>query len=160
MAALQESSHSPLLSLVNAKPLAWALIVALTFVLLFGLRIGVLQIAPAVAGLVVLLGTESLGSSDVWSPYYRISLTTLKGGLTVPRHLCERDPPPGHRAGPPPGRDLLHAVPRQAPANHLGNVLVIGSGGGNDVAIALKQGAKHVDAVEIDPQIYPPTESG
>jgi hypothetical protein len=33
------------------------------------------------------------------------------------------------------------------------DVLVLGSGPGNDVAYALKSGAKHVDAVEIDPVI-------
>ncbi len=32
-------------------------------------------------------------------------------------------------------------------------VLVLGSGGGNDVAAALRNGARHVDAVEIDPVI-------
>lgn len=34
------------------------------------------------------------------------------------------------------------------------NVLVVGAGGGNDVAAALRHGAKHVDAVEIDPAIF------
>lgn len=34
------------------------------------------------------------------------------------------------------------------------NILVIGAGTGGDVAIALSQGAKHVDAVEIDPMLY------
>ena len=33
------------------------------------------------------------------------------------------------------------------------NVLVLGAGSGTDVAAALKHGAKHVDAVEIDPAI-------
>ncbi len=34
-----------------------------------------------------------------------------------------------------------------------GNVLVVGAGTGNDVALALARGAEHVDAVEIDPKI-------
>jgi spermidine synthase len=34
------------------------------------------------------------------------------------------------------------------------DVLIVGSGGGNDVSGALLQGAKSVDAVEIDPGIY------
>ena len=38
--------------------------------------------------------------------------------------------------------------------NSLRNVLIIGAGSGSDVAIALAEGAKHVDAVEIDPRIY------
>ena len=33
------------------------------------------------------------------------------------------------------------------------NVLILGAGSGTDVAAALSHGAKHVDAVEIDPTI-------
>jgi hypothetical protein len=33
-------------------------------------------------------------------------------------------------------------------------VLIVGAGSGNDVAVALLHGARHVDAVEIDPRIY------
>ena len=33
----------------------------------------------------------------------------------------------------------------------LGNVLIVGSGTGNDAAVALSEGARHVDTVEIDP---------
>jgi SAM-dependent methyltransferase len=36
----------------------------------------------------------------------------------------------------------------------LDDVLVIGAGGGNDVAAALAKDAGHVDAVEIDPKLY------
>ena len=44
------------------------------------------------------------------------------------------------------------------PYKHLGDrgpgrVLIVGAGNGNDVAVALAQGAEHVDAVEIDPVI-------
>jgi spermidine synthase len=39
-------------------------------------------------------------------------------------------------------------------AQSLDRVLIIGSGAGNDVAAALRHGAKEVDAVEIDPLIY------
>jgi SAM-dependent methyltransferase len=38
-------------------------------------------------------------------------------------------------------------------ASHAGRVLVVGAGTGNDVAAALRHGASHVDAVEIDPVI-------
>ena len=39
-------------------------------------------------------------------------------------------------------------------AEHPNRALIIGSGAGNDVAAALRHGARHVDAVEIDPLIY------
>src|SRR5205814_2308136 len=35
----------------------------------------------------------------------------------------------------------------------FGEVLVLGAGSGTDVAAALRHGARHVDAVEIDPAI-------
>jgi spermidine synthase len=38
-------------------------------------------------------------------------------------------------------------------ADQIGHVAVVGSGTGNDVAAALRRGATHVDAVEIDPAL-------
>ena len=38
-------------------------------------------------------------------------------------------------------------------ANPMDDVLIVGAGSGSDVAIALSKGAKHVDAVDIDPRI-------
>jgi hypothetical protein len=42
---------------------------------------------------------------------------------------------------------------QRSPGNPLNNVLIIGAGSGSDVAIALSKGAKHIDAVDIDPRI-------
>lgn len=39
-------------------------------------------------------------------------------------------------------------------ALHRDRVLIVGAGAGNDAAAALRSGADHVDAVEIDPLIY------
>jgi hypothetical protein len=47
--------------------------------------------------------------------------------------------------------DYFELPYRFVPAPH--NVLVVGAGTGNDVAAALRHGAEHVDAVEIDPGI-------
>ncbi len=99
---------------------------------------------------VFLLG--SLDPADSWSPYYRVTAgnTTVTGSVGVKVNgiphqsivpldrLTQEQPfylyPYGHLpAGPP------------------GDVLIVGAGTGNDVAVALAQGATHVDAVEIDP---------
>ena len=63
-----------LLSFLDAKPVVWALMVAAVMLLLYGRRTGLLQVV-AVVGLVMLLWSESLSSSDIWSPYYRISVS-------------------------------------------------------------------------------------
>jgi SAM-dependent methyltransferase len=39
------------------------------------------------------------------------------------------------------------------PGNPIEDVLIVGAGSGSDVAIALSKGAKHIDAVDIDPRI-------
>jgi SAM-dependent methyltransferase len=41
----------------------------------------------------------------------------------------------------------------RAATRSLDDVLIVGAGSGTDVAIALSKGAKHVDAVEIDPKL-------
>jgi len=47
---------------------------------------------------------------------------------------------------------LYYDLPYAAAAN-TGDVLILGAGGGNDVAAAVRAGARHVTAVEIDPAI-------
>jgi SAM-dependent methyltransferase len=49
---------------------------------------------------------------------------------------------------------LPHALNRDAGGKPFEDVLIIGAGSGNDVSRALQWGARHVDAVEIDPVIY------
>lgn len=138
------------LAFANAKPLVWALIIALAFAVLYGRRIGVIQ-AAAVLCFVIMLGVQSLTSADIWSPYYRISVARLgHGQFTISVNGI-----PHQEIMPLGRRPKIYSDPyTEAPANSLRNVLVIGAGNGNDVASALRAGAKHVDAVEIDPQIY------
>ena len=68
-----------LLSFLDAKPVVWALIVALVMLLVYGRRAGLIQIVAVVA-VVMLLWSESLSSSDIWSPYYRISVQESSPG--------------------------------------------------------------------------------
>lgn len=56
---------------------------------------------------------------------------------------------PSRQPAPPTATD----DPRDAASDAEFRVLVVGAGGGNDVAAALRHGATHVDAVEIDPAI-------
>jgi hypothetical protein len=139
-----------LLSFLDAKPVVWALVVAVVMLLLFGRRTGLLQVA-AVVTLVTLLWSESLSSSDIWSPYYRISVTKA-GGDT---YAINVNGIPHQNIIPARKLQKVYSLPYlHAPGNPLNNVLIIGAGTGDDVANALREGAKHIDAVEIDPQLY------
>jgi hypothetical protein len=137
------------LSFLDAKPVVWALIVALVMLLLYGTRVGLLQVVAVVA-VVLLLWSESLSSSDIWSPYYRISVTGAGGQYSVNVNGI-----PHQNIIPARKLQKVYSQPYlDAPGNTLGNVLIVGAGTGDDVANALRHGAKHIDAVEIDPQLY------
>jgi SAM-dependent methyltransferase len=50
--------------------------------------------------------------------------------------------------------ELIYQTPYlRLPGKVAGDVLIVGAGSGSDVAIALREGARHVDAVDIDPRI-------
>ena len=139
-----------LLSFLDAKPVVWALVVAAVMLLLFGRRIGLLQVI-AVVTLVILLWSESLSSTDIWSPYYRISYTNA-GHDT---YAVNVNGIPHQNIIPARELQKVYSLPYQhAPGNPLNNVLIIGAGTGDDVANALREGARHIDAVEIDPELY------
>jgi spermine/spermidine synthase len=104
-----------------------------------------------------------------WSPYYRITLEELPPPAGWPHpavylvevnhdyHQKMLDLSPQFTARYPKVEPNSAGLPtyelpyRLVP--HPGRVLVVGAGTGNDVAAALRHGAAHVDAVEIDPTI-------
>jgi hypothetical protein len=137
------------LSFLDAKPVVWALIVAVVMLLLYGRRTGLLQVVAVVA-VVMLLWSESLSSTDIWSPYYRISYIKAGDQYAVNVNgIPHQNIVPNNKLGKTYSLPYLHD-----PGNPLRNVLIIGAGTGDDVANALRKGARHVDAVEIDPQLY------
>jgi hypothetical protein len=141
------------LSFIDAPPIAWGVIVAVIFVAVLA-RPRYVVLAPIMAVLIV-LGVLSFAPRTQWSPYYRITTTPVGADGSVGIDVNGR---PHQRIMP---LDYLQAHQSfrfepyaHAPANALNDVLIVGAGSGNDVAIALSQGAAHVDAVEIDPLLY------
>jgi SAM-dependent methyltransferase len=143
------------LSFVWAPPLAWGAVVTILFILLQANRRWLLQ-GACLTAMLVFLGVETFTPRFSWSPYYKITQTrTSATDITI---SVDGIPHQGTA-------DVLHD-PNQVngyrqwpyqdagPRNPLDNVLVVGAGNGNDVAVALAHGAKHVDAVEIDPKLY------
>ena len=141
-----------LLSFLGAPPLAWGMVVAVALLLLVDGRNRVWQL-PVLAVMLLLLGLESLVSTDSWSPYYKIRLIPQPSGAVS---LQVNGIP--HQTMEPAARRLeaitLYGLVYQRTRSIPNNVLIVGAGTGVDVAVALKKGVQHVDAVEIDPRIH------
>jgi hypothetical protein len=149
------------LSFLWLPPIAWGAVASAVLVALIWRRSRWWQIGALMAVL-VLLGIESASPLDHWSPYYKVSAihtpwTVVHG---VPTHgvitVWANNIP--HQTAYPVSTlrrlEPFYFYPyRHVDRRHLNNVLIVGAGTGNDVAVALSEGAKHIDAVEIDPII-------
>jgi protein-L-isoaspartate O-methyltransferase len=140
------------LSFLDLPPLAWGVIAAGGLAALLGRSARWWQLAAA-CGVVALLGMDSFAPHEQWSPYYKISVE--RTGTSAPALYVTANNVPYQAA-----RSLAVLREQKAfyfyPYRHvarasLHNVLVIGAGLGNDVTVALSEGARHIDAVEIDP---------
>lgn len=153
-----------LLSILGTPPVVWVLLGLLALVPFF------LHQRWFFAVFALILAAMAIPQRHVyWSPYYRISMTevTPPSGwphpaayyvdvnhdyhqkmLDLSPEFVSRFPDvePNHT-----GR-ATYELPYQLVPNP-GRVLVVGAGTGNDVAAALRHGATHIDAVEIDPFI-------
>lgn len=137
-----------ILAFLGAEPIVWGTASALIF--LWAIRprtpaMLALVVLPLVA-LVVTLGIESREDGVIWTPYYKAQSVPLgEDGVGVfvngIPHWFQTD-------ATDPIYETLYE--RRASSAAPGRVLVIGAGSGNDVARALREGASHVDAVEID----------
>ncbi len=139
------------LSFLRLPPLAWGLVAGAVVVAMVLPRIPSLPQIAGIGVLVVVLAIESFSPNLSWSPYYKVKAVSnpdLDGNLQVDvngvPHQVHQTPEFA------PGKGVYDVV--RPPS--LDDVLVIGAGGGNDVAVALDKGARHVDAVEIDPRLY------
>jgi SAM-dependent methyltransferase len=147
------------LSFLRAPPLAWGAIAVLIILWLEAPRFnvtGLLQVGGC-AVILIVLAMETFSAGTSWSPYYKIEAEPserVSGAL-----LVDVNGLPHQAYFPAVGPDgftnpVYNLTYDSIPDNALDDVLVIGAGGGNDVSVALERGAKHVDAVEIDPRLY------
>ena len=144
------------LSLLGTPPLAWGAVIVVAFVILLHERRPILQLAPLL-GLLLLFAVGTFYPRSTWSPYYLIrwhEQATEQGpvqDVSVNRipHQAVMSTEARRELGP------FYFLPYQRMARETpGDVLIVGAGTGSDVAIALDDGASHVDAVEIDPKLY------
>ena len=143
-------------SYLELPPYCWFLPVVL-LVLYFSRRRDAVQIASAAATL-VLAGISAVSaygefaSADVhWSPYYKIVHVPQEGTIST-NNIGHQQMVDVREWGP--AYSMPHLLVRDAGAAPFEDVLIVGAGSGNDVAAALRGGARRVDAVEIDPRIH------
>ena len=138
------------LSFLGLGPVVWGALLAIAFLWLTPAG-GFAGRWAAVAAVAVVLTLGSLAPHDVWSPYYRVTVYDADAGGRIPVRVNSLP----HQAMLP--LDEIRGAFYAEPYTHLvrppGNVLIVGAGNGNDVALALAEGADHVDAVEIDPRL-------
>src|SRR5579859_2066845 len=140
------------LSFLDQPPGTWGCIAAAGLVVLLLPRARWWQLIAA-GGVAALLILESVSPAQQWSPYNKLTYYRTRGA-TPALYVSANNIP--YQAA----RSLAVMHKQKAfyfyPYRHiaraaLGDVLIIGSGTGNDAAVALSEGARHVDTVEIDP---------
>jgi len=140
------------MSFLDLPPVSWGAMIAVGLGLLYGRRGRWWQWLPLVA-VVVLLAIESASPVEFWSPYYKI--TAVQPAHTHGELIVSANDIP-HQTVYPIARlrriESFYFFPyRHVNRGSLRNVLIIGAGTGNDVGVALAEGARHIDAVEVDP---------
>ncbi|MDQ6934321.1 MAG: methyltransferase domain-containing protein [Actinomycetota bacterium] len=144
------------LSYLGAPPLVWFTIIGVLFIALLGRPAMSVSITVLIAILVMFLYPLLHDTGDFWSPYYKVSTSKVNDGNGGIAWNVAVNGVPHQRLTSAATREVEEPYYLQTYAQTPrppGNVLIVGAGTGTDVAIALKQGAKHVDAVEIDPTL-------
>ena len=98
------------------------------------------------AGALGIVHHMEIGS--LWSPYYRITIFQDKADTVVEvNHIFHQSMAPVAQ------KEYFYQWPYTVFGDTFDEVLILGAGSGTDVAAALRHGAKHVTAVDIDPVI-------
>ncbi|MEO7117678.1 MAG: spermidine synthase [Candidatus Limnocylindrales bacterium] len=141
------------LSAAGTDPPVWYGVVGILFVLLLlGATSRWWSKLIGAGAMIAVFGfiTGNVVPGEIWSPYYRIDTWNSTIGLFInvngiPHQVLH--PVDGSK------EEFYEQIYKWFPDRTYDNVLIVGAGSGSDAALALARGAKHVDAVEIDPAI-------
>jgi spermidine synthase len=142
-----------LLSWLELPPVVWfgvAFAAALPFIVRLqpsaGSRtVSIVNVLLLLASLFIVYRMEG---GSLWSPYYRITLFQDGADTVVEvNNIFHQSMAPVEK------KEYFYQWPYTVFGDTFDDVLILGAGTGTDVAAALRHGAKHVDAVEIDPVI-------
>jgi hypothetical protein len=96
------------------------------------------------------IGRTRNGSESYWSPYYAVEYWPDKLWIFV-NNIGHQGMVPFNTGGG--SYSLIHLLQKAVDGLPFEDALIIGAGSGNDISHALRNGVRHVDAVEIDPVI-------
>ena len=140
------------LSAAGTGPLVWFLVLAViasALGVVNGLSRSSVVTAGSLAGVILVVLTTAVPGRS-WSPYYRIDEYEVGGIKAIDVNgIPHQALWPLDQISDP----FYEQVYRWFPGRTYDNVLIVGAGSGTDVAVALANGASHIDAVEIDPAI-------
>ena len=141
-----------LISFLGSPPGVWFTIAALA-ALALPQRRGAVRVVNAAILLGVVVWTTQLGSSSLWSPYYRIDVQKFADGgriIFVNNIGHQAMGPYAARARSPFYLAPFHTFHFPSSTREL----IIGAGSGTDADMAVHNGIGSVTGVELDPTIY------
>jgi Spermine/spermidine synthase domain len=137
-----------LVSWLELPPSVWfgvAAAAALPFIVQDRRWIAAVNVALLAGSLAVV---QRMEAGSLWSPYYRITIFQDKADTVVEvNHIFHQSMAPVAQ------KEYFYQWPYAVFGDSFDEVLILGAGSGTDVAAALRHGAKHVTAVDIDPVI-------
>ncbi len=137
-----------IISWLEMPPVVWfAVVAAAALMVMIDRRRLVVSVNIALLALALFV-VYRMQAGSLWSPYYRITVFQDQSDTVVEvNHIFHQSMAPVAQ------KEYFYQWPYSTFGDSLGEVLVLGAGTGTDVAAALKHGARHVDAVDIDPVI-------
>jgi SAM-dependent methyltransferase len=140
------------MSYFHLPPTVWFVPTVLLMLYFAGWRNPVQVTAAAATFVLAGIGAHGLltHGKPSWSPYYKVAYGPGLRTIAT-NHIGHQEMV--HIASYGTAYLLPYLLNRDAGGRPFEDVMIIGAGSGNDVAAALRSGAKRVDAVEIDPRI-------
>jgi SAM-dependent methyltransferase len=145
-----------ILSFLNAPSVVWGVVAAACYLGLAAPKRRLVTAAWIVA-LLYALTLETMTPGVSWSPYYKVTAREVPnmgpGFLQIDANGVPHQLMAPAKWKIEQGERIYETPYLRLPGNAMQDVLIIGAGSGSDVAIALSEGARRVDAVDIDPRI-------
>ena len=144
------------LSFLRAPSLVWGIIAVAAYLALAAPKRRLVTIGWSIA-LLYALALETTTPGVSWSPYYKVKTHEMPdmgpGFLQIDANGVPHQLMAPAKWKIEQGERIYETPYLRLPGNAMQDVLIVGAGSGSDVAIALSEGARHIDAVDIDPRI-------